>query len=115
MGDSIGKIASDVGDIIKGIFMGSFKDVVNILDRLNPFSDNFILKDVLSFLGNILSYINPFSDNFILNDVLGFLSDLVSYINPFSDNFFGKKLLDWIIDGLKNVFKWLFIPPERLF
>lgn len=82
----------------------------NILDYLNPFSDNFILKKIIDFLGLLVSYINPFSDNFILSDVIDFLGRLLSYINPFSDNFFGIKL----IELLKNLLQTLFIPEERL-
>lgn len=83
----------------------------SVLDYLNPFGDNFILKGTLSFLGNIVDYINPFSDNFILKSVIGFLGNLVSYVNPFSDNFLGKKLIDLFSD----LFKTLFIPTGNQF
>ena len=64
---------------------------------------------MLEFLGNILDYINPFSDNFILKGVLNFLGNILDYINPFSDNFFGHKLLDLLGDLLQS----LFIPSDE--
>ena len=76
---------------------------------LNPFSENFILKGVITLIGNILDYINPFSENFILKNVLDFLGNILSYINPFSENFFGYK----IIDLFKNLFNSLFIMSEE--
>ena len=81
----------------------------DLLSYINPFSENFILKDVVKFLGDMLSYINPFSENFILKGVLQFLGDMLSYINPFSENFFGKKLVELIGDLLKL----LFVPSEE--
>lgn len=81
-----------------------------MLDYINPLSEEFILKDVLSFLVDILSYINPFSDNFLLKGVLDFLSNIISYINPFSDNFLGKK----IIEMLQGVLEYLFVPDNSL-
>lgn len=83
-----------------------------MVSYLNPFSDNFILKGILEFLGNILDYINPFSDNFILKDiinyinpfsndfilkgVLEFLGSILDYINPFSENFILKDIISYI-------------------
>lgn len=83
----------------------------NILSYINPFSDNFILKNTDNFLGNIFDRLNPFSDNFILKDVLSFLGNLVSYVNPFSENFLGKKLIELISD----LFEDLFIPTGNQF
>lgn len=60
------------------------------------------------FLIEIISYINPFSENFILKDVLSFLTDMLSYINPFSENFFAYKL----IELLKEALQFLFVPSE---
>lgn len=93
-------------------FLKSVVDnVLDILDYLNPTSENFILKGVLEFLGNILSYLNPFHENFILKGVLEFLGNILSYINPFSDNFLGKK----IIELLQNVLEFLFKPSDNNF
>lgn len=85
--------------ILKGIieFLGS------ILGYINPFSEDFILKGVLDFLGSILSYINPFSENFILKDVLSFLGSLLDYINPFSENFILKNVLKFLGDMLSYI------------
>lgn len=58
-----------------------------------------------------MSYINPFSENFILKDVLNFLGDMLSYINPFDENFLGNKL----IELLGNLLQELFIPSEESF
>ena len=88
----------------------------SLLNWLNPFSDDFILKNVdlslgnlLTGLSNILGFINPFSDNFILKGVLGFLSDLISFVNPFSDNFIGKK----IVELFQDLFVFLFVPSQE--
>lgn len=70
-----------------------------------------VFTPVIDNVGKILDFLNPFSDNFILKRLWNFLTDIVSYINPFSDNFFGKKLVDLI----GNLFKTLFIPSENYF
>ena len=93
--------------ILKNIISG----IGSILTYINPFSENFILKNTDNFLGNIFDRINPFSDNFILKDVIKFLGNLVSYVNPFSDNFLGKKLIELFSD----LFKALFIPSNNQF
>lgn len=78
---------------------------------MNPFSENFILKSIIDFLGNILDYLNPFSENFILRTVINFLGNIIDYINPFSENFFGIKLLELLGNLLKN----LFVPSDNYF
>ena len=86
-------------------FLKGVTDLIgNVIDFLNPFSDNFILNGVLNFL----SYLNPFSDNFILKDVLDFFATLLSYLNPFSDNFIGKKIVELLGELLES----LFVPSE---
>ena len=77
-----------------------------MFDYLNPFSDNFILKGVLDFLGSIFNYLNPFSEDFILKGVLDFLGNILSYLNPFDENFLGYKLIELLGDLLE----WLFVP-----
>lgn len=62
----------------------------------------------MDFLSNIINFLNPFSDKFILKDVLNFFTDIISYINPFSENFFGYKLIEFLGDLLKK----LFVPSE---
>lgn len=83
-----------------------------MLNALNPFSDDFILKGVLDFLGNILSYLNPFSENFLLKGVINFLGNILSYLNPFdSEHFFGYKIMELLGD----LFNVLFVPKEESF
>ena len=84
----MGNLASNIASAIGSVFSGLFNTVAEIL-----------------------SYINPFSENFILKDVISFLSDLLSYINPFSENFIGYKLIELLGDLLK----WLFIPSDDYF
>lgn len=92
-------------------FKGIAQGIVNlgehfskVLNYLNPFHDNFILKDLLDWL-------NPTSENFILKKLWDFLVDIVSYLNPFSENFFGLKLVEIIGELLEK----LFIPQQDHF
>lgn len=64
---------------------------------------------MLNFLTNIIDSLNPFSENFILKNVLSFLANLLNWLNPFSNDFFGYK----IIDLLGNLLKNLFVPSEE--
>lgn len=105
--NAIAKGLEFVGNVVNSIFTS----LGDILDYINPLSDNFILKDVLDFLLELLSYINPFSDNFILIDVISFLSNILSYINPFNENFLGYK----IIELFSNLLKYLFVPSQDHF
>ena len=82
--------------------------MASIVDYLNPFSENFILKDLFTFLGDIISFINPFSEDFILKDFFEGFSNLSDWLNPSSDNFFVYKLLDLLGDLLK----WLLVPSD---
>ena len=85
--------------------MGLVKDAITQgLSYINPFHENFILKDLLNWL-------NPASEDFILKQLWEFLTNIVSYLNPFSENFFGLKLVEFIGDLLKD----LFIPKEDHF
>ncbi len=104
-------MANEIGKAIGNIFEPLWDFITNILDWLNPFSDNFILKKLWELLGSIIDYLNPFSDNFILKKLWEFLTTIISYINPFSDNFLGKKLVELLGDLLK----WLFIPSDDYF
>ena len=74
------------------------------LSYINPFNENFILK-------NLLDWLNPMSENFILKQLWDFLTNIVSYLNPFSENFLGYKLVEFIGDLLEN----LFIPQQDHF
>lgn len=55
---------------------------------LNPFSENFILKDIISGIGNILNCINPFSENFILKDLFNWLNSFFIELRTFFINIF---------------------------
>lgn len=79
----------------------TIENITQILSYLNPFDENFILKDLLDWL-------NPTSENFILKQLWDFLTNIVSYINPFDENFFGYK----IIDLFNELFNFLFVPSE---
>lgn len=88
----------------------------NLINFLNPLSENFILLKLWDFLTTLIDYLNPFSENFILLKLWDFLSSIISnfsvilsYINPFSENFLGLKL----IELLSNLLKALFIPSEE--
>lgn len=73
-----------------------------LVGYINPFSDNFFLKDFFDFITEALSYLNPFNENFIFNDMF-------SWLNPFSEDFIGKKITELFSDLLKS----LFIPTEE--
>lgn len=76
------------------------------MNYLNPFSEEFFLKDFFTFIGEALSYINPFNENFIFKD---FFANFISWFNPTSENFFGKKLIELFSDLLKK----LFVPSDE--
>ncbi len=76
-----------------------------MLDYINPFSENFILKGVLE----ALQVLNPLSEDFILKGVIEFLGNIISYLNPFHENFFGRKLVELFGDLLTK----LFVPNEQ--
>ena len=60
---------------------------------------------------NVLNYLNPLSENFILKSVINGIGNILSYINPFSENFFGYK----IVEFFKNLFIELFVPQQDQF
>ena len=66
---------------------------------------------VVTGIGNIINWLNPLSDDFILKRVITFLGNLVDYINPLSNNFFGRKLVELI----GNLLTSLFIPSNDYF
>ena len=70
-----------------------------------------LLESIFGGILDLLDYLNPFSENFILIDVFNFLSDIVSFINPFSENFFVYKLIELLGDLLQ----WLFVPDDEYF
>ena len=96
---AIGNLASGIASAIGQVFSGLFNTVAEILNYINPFSENFILKDIINFLGNLLSYINPFSDNFIGYKLIELLGDLLEWLFIPSDDYFTVKFTD-MKDGL---------------
>lgn len=47
--------------------------------------------------------------------IWGTIKEILSYINPFSENFFVYKLVELLVDGLKALFSFLFIPSNEYF
>lgn len=84
----MGNLASNIGSAIEETFSPLWDFITNILDWLNPFSENFILKKLWDFLITIVDYLNPFSENFI-----------------------GK----YIVEAIGNILQFLFIPEDGFF
>jgi len=76
----------------------------SILSYLNPFSENFILKDVISSIGRVLDYLNPFSENFILNGVGTSITNIYNSVSNFFSSFF---------NDFTDFFIHIFIPTEE--
>ena len=66
---------------------------------------------MFTFLSDIISFINPFSEDFILKDFFEGFGNLLDWLNPFSENFFVYKL----IELLGNLLEWLFVPDDNYF
>ena len=64
--------------------------------------------NVVQSITSVIDYINPFSENFILKGVLDFLGSILDFLNPFSENFFGIKIIEGIGDALEAIF----VPDE---
>ena len=94
--NKISNIPNAIGEVISTIFSPLFDFLGNLLDWLNPFSENFILVKLWNFLTDILSYINPFSDNFLGKKIVSLIGDLLISLFFPGDNYFTDK-----IDGLK--------------
>ena len=62
-------------------------------------------------MSNIISFINPFSEDFILKDFFEGFGNLLDWLNPFSESFFVYKL----IELLGNLLEWLFVPDDNYF
>lgn len=111
--ESIGNFFNTLIDYINPFSDNWFlKDFFNFikeaLSYINPFSENFIFKE---FFSNFFSWFNPFSDNFILKKLWEFLTNIISFINPFDDNFLGKK----VIELLSDLLNLLFVPQNNPF
>ena len=91
--------------------------ITNIFNTLGNLANGIaeaiynIFKPLWDFITNILDWLNPFSENFILLKLWNFLATIIDYLNPFSENFFGKKIVSLIGDLLKA----LFIPSDNYF
>lgn len=70
------KIASAIGNFFTTIF----EFLANIVNYLNPTSENFILKKLWEFFTELLSYLNPLHENFILRDIVDFVVNFVDII-----------------------------------
>lgn len=80
----MGNLASNIGSAIDDIFSPLWDFITNILDWLNPFSDNFIGKYIVSAIGDILQFLFVPKDNFFEDSVESIKSNLSSKI-PFGD------------------------------
>lgn len=67
------------------------------------------LASIVKGLGDLLDWLNPFSENFILTKIINGIVSILEYLNPFSDKFFGNK----IIELLKDALSFLFVPSEE--
>lgn len=109
LGNFFGTVIDYINPFSENFFLKDFFDFIGeALSYINPFNENFIFKD---FFTNFIDWFNPFSDNFILKKLWEFLTNIISYINPFSENFFAYKLIDLLGDLLK----WLFVPENNPF
>lgn len=110
--DGIIIVIETLGQVVENIF----SSLGDILSRLNPNSEKFLLKDFVGFMNAIIGYINPFSEKFILKTI-------INYLNPFSEDFILKGLLDLfgtLLDYLNPfsdnfILKVAFIPKEGFF
>ena len=62
------------------------------------------LKSIISNIAQVLNYINPFNENFILKPVIEILGNILDFLNPFSDNFFVYKLIELLGNLLNSIF-----------
>ncbi|WP_312700567.1 hypothetical protein [Sedimentibacter sp.] len=80
--------------VLKDAVVGGISNILSffatLLDYLNPYSNNFILKPIINLFNTLITYLNPFSENFILKPIIEFLTTLIDWLNPFSDNFILK-------------------------
>ena len=106
-------------DVVTNIYHA----ILDIVTRLNPFDDKFILKDFLGFISVIISYLNPFDDNFLLKPLLDMILNVLSYLNPFDENFLLNPIIDLFFNLLDYInpfsenflLKIAFIPSDGFF
>ena len=59
---------------------------------------------------DLLTYINPFSENFILRDIIAGVKFIADILNPLSENWFVQKMILSLISALSDLFNFLFVP-----
>ena len=85
----------------------------NILSYLNPFSEDFFLKDFFTSLFDVL---NPFSENFFLKQLFLWIGTILNYLNPFSEDFFLKDFFEWFGNFFSALWEFvyhIFIPTDE--
>lgn len=90
--EGIVTVIQTLGQVVENIF----SSLGDILSRLNPTSEKFLLKDFVGFMNAIISYINPFSEKFLMKPIIDLFNDVLSYFNPFSDKFILKDILSYL-------------------
>ena len=60
-------------------------------------------------MADLVDWLNPFSENFILTKIINGIASILEYLNPFSEKFFGNK----IVELLKDALNFLFVPSEE--
>ena len=88
--DKISNLSTSIVEGIKNIFSPLWDFIVNVLDWLNPVSDNFILKKLINLITIILDYLNPFSENFFGKKLVELIGDLLKYLFIPSDDYFSS-------------------------
>lgn len=83
-----------------------FEAIKEGLENLGNF-----FSDLLLDIGSMLQWLNPLSDEFFLKGLISFLGEALSYINPLSENFFVYKL----IELLRDLLEFLFVPKTNPF
>ena len=110
-------------EIISNVVSNIYNAILDIVSRLNPFSDKFILKDLLGFIVTIINYLNPFHENFLLKPVLDMILNVLSYLNPSHENFLLKPVINLILSVLDYInpfsdnflLKIAFVPKDGFF
>lgn len=93
-----------------------FEDITQILNYLNPLSEDFILKD-------LLDWINPFSENFFVYKLIELLGDLLEFLfipsqerlnafpNLINSKFAFIDSIKYSINSIKDILSGLGNPP----
>ena len=73
----------------------TFEDITQILNYLNPLSEDFILKDLLDWL-------NPMSENFFVYKLIELLGDLLEFLFVPSED-----VINGLVDSVKSKFSFI--------